>query len=68
MASSCETIEEVVKKMIKDNIGSIVIMDRGIPKGIITERDIVRNIFKVNPDTKAKDIMSSPITMLSHII
>ena len=58
------TINEVVRKMNKFEIGSIVVADGEKPVGIITERDILRRVLEVTVASeamKAKEIMSAPI-------
>ncbi len=58
------TINEVVRKMNKFEIGSIVVADGQKPIGIITERDILRRVLEVTVASeamKAKEIMSAPI-------
>lgn len=58
------TINEVVRKMNKFEIGSIIIAENEKPVGIITERDILRRVLEVTVAAeamKAKEIMSSPI-------
>jgi CBS domain-containing protein len=57
-------VKEVVKKMNKFNIGSIVIVEGRRPVGIITERDILRRIVDqcIDPTiVKVKEIMSHPV-------
>ncbi len=58
------TINEVVRKMNKFEIGSIIVADGEKPIGIITERDILRRVLEVTVASeamKAKEIMSSPV-------
>jgi len=58
------SILEVSRLMAKLDLGSIVIIDKERPVGIITEADIVRRVISKELDaktTKAKDIMSSPL-------
>jgi CBS domain-containing protein len=58
------TINEVVRKMNKFEIGSIIVADSEKPVGIITERDILRRVLEVTVASeamKAREIMSSPI-------
>jgi len=58
------TINEVVRKMNKFEIGSIIVADSEKPVGIITERDILRRVLEVTVASeamKAKEIMSSPL-------
>lgn len=54
---------EVIQKMNKFEIGSVVVVQRRRPVGIITERDILRKIIEpwIDPKiVKAKEIMSTP--------
>jgi len=62
------TVKEVVRKMNKFRIGSIIVMGGKRPVGIITERDILERIVEpcMEPTAiKAKEIMSSPIISTS---
>lgn len=62
------TINEVVRKMNKFEIGSIIVTDGEKPVGIITERDILRRVLEVtiaSEAMKAKEIMSSPILTIA---
>ena len=59
-----ETIIEVAKAMAKMHIGSIVIVHKDNPVGMITESDIVKRVIAEEKDPKnikAKEIMSSPL-------
>ena len=61
---SNSTITEVVRKMNKFEIGSVVVVEGERPVGIITERDILRRVLEVTlaaEAMKAKEIMSSPL-------
>ncbi|GER93759.1 CBS domain-containing protein [hot springs metagenome] len=51
---------EAIKKLSDNNISSIVIVDRHIPLGIITERDIARIAATSNP----AEINSLPVSNL----
>lgn len=59
------TVLEAAKKMASHNIGSIIISDDGkTPKGILTERDILKDIIarEENPaDIKVEDIMTKKV-------
>ena len=58
---------EAVKTMESQNIGSIVVMERDRPVGIITERDIVVRIASPSVDPrnmKVQDIMTSPLVTI----
>lgn len=56
-------LKDALKKMVKRNIGCVVVVDRGKPVGIVTERDISRQVAK-GPKTlgiQVKRVMSSPL-------
>lgn len=58
------TITEVVRKMNKFEVGSVVVVDGERPVGLITERDILRRVLEVTlaaEAMKAKEVMSSPL-------
>jgi CBS domain-containing protein len=68
---TCEentAVGEVIKRMIKHNVGSIVVTKNKKPIGIITERDIVRKYLskRFNLLTKAKHIMSQPVRVIKE--
>ena len=57
------TVSEVVEKMNRFDIGSIIVVQERRPVGIITERDILRKVVEhcLDPSIcKAKDIMTTP--------
>ena len=56
-------VREVVEKMNRFGIGSIIVVQERRPVGIITERDILQKVFErcLDPNLcKAKDIMTTP--------
>ncbi len=58
------TVTEVARLMTEGNVGSIIIRDEGIIKGIFTERDLLRRVVArgKNPkDTLVEEVMSSPV-------
>jgi len=58
------SVREVVGKMDRLDIGSIIIVQGRRPIGIITERDVLRKVVEhcLDPSLcKAKDIMTTPI-------
>ena len=62
-----DNIAEVAKKLHTNNIGSIIVKDDDLIKGIITVNDLLRQMEK-NRDpykTKAQDVMSSPVIMVN---
>jgi CBS domain-containing protein len=61
---SNDSVLEACKKYSANKVGSLVVMDRNIIVGIITERDIIENMILVNGDpknTKVREIMSQKI-------
>jgi CBS domain-containing protein len=56
---------DVTKLMIKNRVGSVVLVDGGgKPVGIVTERDLLRKVSASSKPAKsiaAKSIMSSPV-------
>jgi CBS domain-containing protein len=68
-ASPNDTIRDIAKKMKEEKIGSIVIMDKDKPVGIVTDWDIVSNglVKDVRPSQiKAKDVMQDIHTIESE--
>ena len=62
------TVKDVVRKMNKFGIGSVVVVDEERPIGIITERDVMRKIVEPFFDldvVKAKDIMSTQLVTIT---
>lgn len=61
------TAGDVVRKMNKFYIGSVLVVEEERPVGIITERDILRRIVEQGYDpamVKAKDIMSTQLVTI----
>ncbi|MDE1830341.1 MAG: CBS domain-containing protein [Thaumarchaeota archaeon] len=60
---SSAAVIDAAKKMDEQEIGCVIVTERGNPVGIITERDFVRKIA-VNEkpmSTPVKEVMSSPL-------
>ena len=74
MAVKVETVEPkqslryALQKMVKRNIGSIVVVEGENPVGIVTERDISRYVARrTNPlKTQVRNVMSSPLITIAH--
>lgn len=61
---SVDSVSNVVDCMIKNRVSSVVVIERGSPVGIITERDVLEKVVKPRKDpdkTGARTIMSIPI-------
>jgi len=58
-----ERVEEALRLMVKFDVGSIVVMDKQKPVGIITERDITRAALRGDSLLKlpARSLMSRPL-------
>lgn len=62
-----ETIEKAAERMKKVQRGCLIVVENGIPVGIITERDLVQKVIaeKMDPGkTTVSKIMSSPIVSI----
>jgi CBS domain-containing protein len=68
-ATPSDNVRDIAKKMKEEKIGSIVIMDKDKPVGIVTDWDIVSNglIKDAKPSLiKAKDVMQEIHTIESE--
>ena len=62
-----KTIVDAARLLRKTSIGSIIVMQKGKAKGIITERDIVYKVVAVGRDpkkTKLASVMSRPLKVI----
>ncbi|MGA2627310.1 MAG: CBS domain-containing protein [Candidatus Bathyarchaeia archaeon] len=74
MAVNVETVEpkrslkHALQKMVKRNIGSIVVVEGEKPVGIVTERDISRYVAKRTNalKTQVRNVMSSPLITIAR--
>ncbi len=62
------SIEEAAKKMTKKSIGSLVVVEKGQPSGIVTKTDLVRRVLAVGKDTSLpiEEIMSPQIISIEY--
>jgi CBS domain-containing protein len=58
-----DSIRSAIRKMIRGNMGSVVVVDEDRPVGIVTERDILKSIAykRANTDGPVGTIMSAPL-------
>jgi CBS domain-containing protein len=59
---------EALKKMLENNVWSVVVTVNGIPTGVVTERDILRRAVIKGFDLEKvplKNIMSCPLITIS---
>jgi len=67
--SPSSTVMEAIRKMNKFRIGSVVVTQGRRVVGLITERDILRNVVEAQLDpslVKAREIMSTPIVTIDE--
>lgn len=68
MVSAEATVAEAIKVMVKEDVWSLVVEVRGLPEGVVTERDILRRCLSkgLHPEkTTVGEIMSSPLLTIS---
>jgi CBS domain-containing protein len=59
-----ETVYAAIKLMADEDVGSLVVLDRGKLVGIVTERHYARNVFlkgRASPQTRVGDIMEREV-------
>ena len=57
-------VPQIAKKMLDLDVGSVIVTDRQLPVGIITERDIVRKVVSrdLRPsEVSIKELMTTPL-------
>jgi len=61
------TVQDASKMMKDANVGSIIVMEKNVVVGILTEKDIVRRIVSEGKtiSTPVKEVMSSPLIVIS---
>jgi CBS domain-containing protein len=65
--SSDATVYEAIVDMVRQNVGSLVVVDGGIPVGIFTERDYLREIAlkgRTSRNTEIREIMSREVIVV----
>ena len=58
-----ETVLYAAKLMHQQDVGDLVVMEGNVPKGIVTERDLVRRVMALKKplETKVSEIMTNPL-------
>ena len=62
--SPFEPVSSLTYTMVKEDIGAVIVIEKGRPIGIITEKDILERVVTPGNDvykTLAKDVMSKPV-------
>jgi CBS domain-containing protein len=61
------SVKEAVDTMNEFQIGSLIVLERGKARGIVTERDFLRRVIAEARDvmnTKVKEIMTTPLVVV----
>ena len=61
------TVKEAVDVMNEFHIGSLIVLERGRARGIVTERDFLERVIAEAKDvmtTEVKDIMTTPLVVV----
>jgi sugar-specific transcriptional regulator TrmB/CBS domain-containing protein len=64
---TCETVACTVERMLQNNVNSVLITERHLPLGVISDRDILRQIVQESRDPTemaASDLKFTPLIML----
>jgi CBS domain-containing protein len=66
MIDSSLTVKDAARKMKEAGIGCVVVTEKNVPVGILTERDFVRKIAANEKpmSTPIKDVMTSPLILI----
>jgi len=62
-----QTVSSAAKLMDKYNISSLIVVEKGVPEGIITERDVLKKIVAKDKDpakVKVKDIVTMKVVTI----
>ena len=62
--SLSDSVTSMVKKMILENVGAVVVVEGDKPVGVVTERDLLEKIIGPKREmnlTLASDVMSKPV-------
>ena len=60
------TVFEAITAMVEANVGALLVTDKGVIVGIITERDYLRRVTlqgRTDKETAVREIMSSPLVV-----
>jgi CBS domain-containing protein len=63
-----EPVSGLMSRMVDENVGAVIVVDRGKPVGIITEKDVLERAVTSNTNLHgivAKDVMSSPLITIN---
>jgi predicted transcriptional regulator len=61
------SVSDIIKRMVEQNVWSVLVSSNGLPVGVVTERDVLRRCLGkgMNPErVKAGEIMSAPLLVV----
>jgi predicted transcriptional regulator len=67
--SSTDSVAKVVEALLQHNVSSILITENGAPLGVISDKEILREIVEKQKDpakTAAKDLQFTPLVVLEE--
>jgi sugar-specific transcriptional regulator TrmB/CBS domain-containing protein len=67
--SSTDSVSKLVDAMLKHNVSSVLITDNGVPLGVISDKEILREIVEKQKDpakTAAQDLQFTPLVVLDE--
>ena len=67
--SGSDTVSVVVNKMVRENIGAVIVVEQDQPAGLITEEDVLSRVVRTGGDltrTTAMNVMSKPLIKIEH--
>ena len=61
-----KTVIEAADLMSQNNVGDLVVMDKNVPVGIVTERDLVRRVLaeRKSLNIKVSEVMTTPLRVI----
>lgn len=62
--SPSESVGSCLSSMVLKDVGAVIVVEKGGPVGIITEKDVLERVIMKNKNvytTTAKDVMSKPL-------
>jgi len=67
--SSTDSVSKLVDAMLQHNVSSVLITDNGVPLGVISDKEILREIVEKQKDpakTAAQDLQFTPLVVLDE--
>ena len=67
LADTDDPVYRLFDMFVVNNVGAVIVMEDGVPVGIVTERDVIDRVLKKERDiesSKIGEIMSSPLVTI----